>query len=159
MSGAADVLSAAPLGSGQEVLVIIVVQTGEVIFGAAVAAERRAVRQFLDVVQAAGDAAVAVGVEGVEVDAGAANDAGVQLGRIQNGLTVRIHHTRLGAAVGVDEPGARVSLIALAVLIAITQRSLDILQRGNELAAALQLALALLIGGLDGGCCCITWEP
>ncbi len=64
-----------------------------------------------------------------------------------------------GAAVGVDEPGARVSLIALAVLIAITQRSLDILQRGNELAAALQLALALLIGGLDGGCCCITWEP
>lgn len=51
------------------------------------------------------------------------------------------------------------SLIALAVLIAITQRSLDILQRGNELAAALQLALALLIGGLDGGCCCITWEP
>ena len=72
-----------PIVSGQEVLVVIV-HIGEVILSAAVSAQRRPIRQLLDVVQAASDAAVAVGVEGVKVDGRPADDAAVQLGRVQD---------------------------------------------------------------------------
>ena len=113
-------------------------------------AQRRAIGQLLDVVQAAGDATVAIGVKGVEVDAGAPDDAAVQLGAVQNRLTVCVHHTGLGGAVGVDEPGVGVGLITLAVTVAIAQRGLQILQRRYGLAGSLQLALALVIGRLDG---------
>ena len=59
---------------------IVVVIGGEIRHGAGLAAEGFAVADLLQVVQSAGDALVAVRVEGVEAYAGAAVDAGVDLG-------------------------------------------------------------------------------
>ena len=87
---------------GQEVLVIIV-QIGEIILRSGLAAERGAVGELLDVVQAACDAAVAVRVVGVEVDRRPADDAGVKLRGIKDRLLVRIDDAGLAGAVGVDE--------------------------------------------------------
>ena len=47
---------------------IVIISGGEVIFSTGLAAERFAVTDFLQVVQAAGDAFIAVAVKGVEVD-------------------------------------------------------------------------------------------
>ena len=60
--------------SGEEI-VIVIIQTSEVVLSPAVSSERGAVRKLLQIVQAAGDAPVAVGVECVEVDAGTSDDA------------------------------------------------------------------------------------
>ena len=100
-------------------------------------------------VQAARDALVAVRVVGVKVHAGPADDTGVQFRGIKDRLLVRIDDTRLGGTVGVDEVGVLISLIALAVLVAIAQRGLQILQRGHELAVTFELALALFVGRLN----------
>ena len=102
-------------------------------------------------VQAARDALVAVRVVGVKVYAGPAVDTGVQFRGIEDRLLVRVDHTRLGGAVGVDEVGILISLIALAVLVAVTQRGLQVFQRGHELAVTLELALALFVGRLNRG--------
>ena len=137
------------LSSGQEVLIVVVIQIGEVVLSTAVTTERGAVRELLDVVQAARDATIAVAVECVEIHAGSADDPGVQLGAVEDRVTVRIHHTRLRGAVGIHEVGVLVGVVTLALLVAIPQRSLDILQRGYELAAALEFALALVVSRLD----------
>ena len=61
--------------SGQEVLVVV---GRKVILGAGATAHRFAVTNLLQIVQPAGDAAIAVGVEGVQGDAGPAmNDTEV----------------------------------------------------------------------------------
>ena len=142
-------MSATPLSfSAQEILVIIVV--GEVILGAAVSAQRSAVRELLQVVQAAGDAPVAVAVEGVEGNRRPSDDAGVQLAAVQDRIPVSVHNAGLGGAVGVNEPGIGVGFVALALLVAVTQRGLQILQRRDGLGVALQLALSLVVGGTFG---------
>ena len=63
--------------SAKEFLVVLIVQVGEVILGAAVSSQGCPIGELLDVVQAAGDAAVTVGVKSVEVDGCPADDAGV----------------------------------------------------------------------------------
>ena len=133
---------------GQEVLVVIV-QIGEIILRSGLAAERGAVGELLNVVQAARDAAVAVRVVRIKVDRRPANDAGVKLRGVKDGLLVRIDDAGLVGGIGVDEIRIFVRIIALAILVAVTQRGLDILQRGDGLAAALELALTFLIGGPD----------
>ena len=141
------VLSATPLSfSAQEVLVVIV---GEVILRPAAAAQGRAVGELQQVVQAAGDAAVAVGVVGVEGDGRLAEDAAVQLAAVQDRIHIGIHHAGLRGRVGVDEPAVLVGFVAGTLLIAVAQRDLQLLQGRNGTAAALQLAEALVIGGLD----------
>ena len=91
--------------SGEEILLVLFLyQIREIILGAAVPAKRSAVRELLDVVQAAGNAAIAAAVEGVEVDGRPADDPGVQLRAVQDGLAVRIHHAGFCGAVGIDEP-------------------------------------------------------
>ena len=135
---------------GQEVLVIIV-QIGEIILRSGLAAERGAVGELLDVVQATRDAAVAVRVVGVKVDRRPADDARVELRGVKDRLLVRVDDAGLAGAVGVDEIRVLIGVIALAVLVAVTQRDLDILQCRDGLAAALELALAFLVGGLDRG--------
>ena len=136
--------------SGQEVLIIVIVQIGEVVLSTAVATQRSTIRELLDIVQAAGDAAIAVAVEGVKVDAGPADDSAVKLGAVEDRIAVGIDHTRLRGAVGIHEVGIGVGVVTLALLVAITQRSLDVLQRGYELAAALELALAFVAGSQRG---------
>ena len=133
-------MSATPLSfSAQEILVVIVV--GEVI----------TVGQLLQVVQPAGDAPVAVAVEGVEGNRRPPDDAGVQFAAVQNRIPVSVHNARLGGAVGVDEPGIGVGFVALALLVAVTQWGLQILQRRDSLGVALQLTLPLVVSGLNRG--------
>ena len=52
----------------QEILVVHIIQRVEFVLGADAAVQRLTVAPLLDVLQSAGDAAVAVGVEGVEGD-------------------------------------------------------------------------------------------
>ena len=58
-----------PLFSAQEIIVVFVLQRGGVVFRAAPAVQGRAVPKLLDVVLAAGNALVAVGIKSVKVDA------------------------------------------------------------------------------------------
>ena len=104
-------------------------------------AKRCAVRELLQVVEPARDALVAVRIERVEVHARSADDPGVELRGIKDRLAVCVDHTRLGGGVRVHEVGVLVSLVTLALLVTVTQRSLDVLQRGYKLAAAPQLGL------------------
>ena len=142
-------LPATPVNrSGQEVFVVIVV--GEVILGPAVSAQGRTVSQLLDVVQTAGDAAITVGIEGVEVDRCPPDDAGVQFRGVQDVLLVGIDDTGLRGAVGVHEVAVLVGFIALAVFVTVAERRLQVFQCRDGLGIALQLRLAFLVGGLDG---------
>ena len=70
--------------SGQEVILILVIQVCEVILSAAVTTERRAVRELLQVVEPARDALVAVRIERVEVDGRPADDPGVELRSVED---------------------------------------------------------------------------
>ena len=72
----------------QEVFVVIGREVG---LRACLAAEGLAVADLLQVVEAAGDALVARGVEGVEGDAGATVHAGVDLGAGQDRVQVCVH--------------------------------------------------------------------
>ena len=64
---------------------IIIQVSGEIVSGGGAATERLPVPDLLDVAKAAGDALVAVGVEGVEVDGHTGVTAGVDLGPVQIG--------------------------------------------------------------------------
>ena len=86
----------------------VVVAVGEVVLGTGAAAQGFAVSDFLKVVQAAGDAAVAVAGEGVQRDAGPAVYAAVDFAALQDRITGRVHDTRRGRAVRVDEHAAGV---------------------------------------------------
>ena len=66
-----------PFAFSAQKIIIIVVIVGEVILRPAAAAEGRAVGELLQVVQPAGDAAVAVDVVGIEADGRPADDAAV----------------------------------------------------------------------------------
>ena len=73
--------------SGQEIVIVIGVK---VILRTTATAQRLAVADFLQIVQSAGDSTVAVAVEGVHRDTGAAIHTGVHLGALQNDLAVEI---------------------------------------------------------------------
>lgn len=133
--------------SGQEIVIVIGV---EIVLSPAAASQRFTVADLLQVIQPAGNAAIAVAVECIQGNAGPAIDAGVHLGAFQNGLAVGIHDARRGAGIGVNEHAARVGGIALALLVAVAEGQLQVVQVGHVLAGALQLALALFIRGADG---------
>jgi len=82
---------AAQIPSGEEI-VIVVIQVREVVLRPAVAAQRRSVRQLLEIIEPARDAPVAVGIESVEVDGCPADDAGIELRGLkdQNGSGQRL---------------------------------------------------------------------
>lgn len=69
-----------------EEVVVLVIKTSEIILRTAVSTEGSAISEFLDVVQTAGNTAIAVAVESVKTHRCPADDAGVQLGSIQDGL-------------------------------------------------------------------------
>ena len=85
---------------GKEVIVHI---GGEVIRGGRTTAQRFTVPHLLDIAQTAGDTAVPVGVEGVEVDGHTGVATGIDLGAVQDGLHGAVHDLGRGGAVGVDE--------------------------------------------------------
>ena len=132
----------------QEVVVIIV-HVREIILCTGLAAEGLAVAELLEIVQTARDALVAIGIEGIEVDGSPAVDAGVELAGIEDRLAISVHHTGLGCAVGVDEVAACISGIVRALLVAVTQRSLECLQGRHGLAVALEFCLPFFVSCLN----------
>ena len=118
-------------------------------FCTALAAKGFSVADFLKVVQPAGDTLVAVGVESVEVDAGAPVNAAVYLRGVEDRLPVRIYDTGSSGGVGVDEVGVSVRLVIRPLKIAVAKRGLERGERGDGSAVALELAFALLISRLD----------
>ena len=84
------------------------------------AAQGFTVADELDAVQTCRDAAVAVGVIGVEVHGHAGVAAGIEQGGI-HGIRVLIHHVGLFVRLGGDEPAAGVGGIIRALQVAVAQ--------------------------------------
>lgn len=129
--------------------IVLIVHSCKVILGSGLSSERFAVTDLLKVVQTAGNTLVAVAVEGVQVDAGSAVNAGIDFGSFKDRLSVGIHDSGSCCAVGIDEVGVFIGLIIRSFKIAVTERCLDSREGRNGLAVALQLALTFLISGLD----------
>ena len=128
----------------------IVIRIGcEVGLGTCLATQGFTGTDELQVVQTAGDTLVAVGVEGIQIDACATIHAGVDRGAGQHRITVSIHDAGRSSRVGVDEVSVGIGGIIRSLDIAVAQRGLDSSQRRYALAIALQLGLALLVGGFD----------
>ena len=113
-------------------------------------AEGFTVTNLLKVVQTAGNAAISVAVESVEVDGGSAVHAGIDLAADKDGIAVSVHDTGNGRGVGIHEVAPCVGGIIGALGIAVTQRVLDNGESRDGLAVALELRLALVICGFDG---------
>lgn len=79
--------------SSQEIFIGIGCEVGS---RACLAAERFAVADLLEVVQTAGDAFVAVGVECIEVDRSSAVNAAVHLGTGEDRIAVRVDNAGCG---------------------------------------------------------------
>ena len=101
--------------------IILIVRSCEVIFSPGLASEGLAVTDFLQIIQTAGDALIAVAVESVEVDAGPAIYAGVHFRALQDRLPVRFSDPGSCGTVGVDEVAALLCLIRGALQLAIAQ--------------------------------------
>ena len=130
---------------------IFVVIGCEVGLGAGLATQRLTGTDQLQVVQAAGDATVAVGVESVQGDAGATIYTGVDLRTGEHGIEIRVHDAGCRRRVCVDEVGVGVGRIVRALCVAVTERCLDGCQRRHALGVALELGLAFSVGSFDGG--------
>ena len=137
--------------------IILIVRSCKVIFSPGFASEWLAVTDFLQIVQTAGDALIAVAVESVEIDAGSVIYAGVHFRALQDRLSVRIYDAGSCGAVGVDEVAVLICLIIGTLQIAVAQRRLDGGKSRHGFAVALQLALTLIIGSLDGGLDLVLW--
>ncbi len=99
----------------------------------------------LDVAQTGRHAAVAVGVEAVEVHGHVAVVAGAALHGIQNRIDLAVNDLGGVLAGGVDEHGVGIRLVIGAVDVAVAERELQV---GRDLASPL-LALTGFLGGLD----------
>ena len=106
--------------SGEEILFLI----RKIILRAGLAAQRLTVMDLLQVIQAAGNPFIAIGIEGIKVDARPAIHPAVNLGSIQDRLAIRIHNARSRGAVGIDEIGICVGFIVRAFRIPVTERRL-----------------------------------
>lgn len=126
----------------------IVIQIGgEIVSSGGLAAQRLTVTNLLDIAQAAGNTAVTVGIESVEVDGDAGITAGVDLVAIQDGLDGAANDLGSGGAVGVDEVGTLVGLV-LALHITVSQGEL---QSGLIGDLATELGDTFLDGGIHSG--------
>ena len=126
---------------------IIVRHGGEIVSRRGLAAQRRTVTNLLDIAQTAGNAAVTVGIEGVEVDGDMGIAARVDLTAIQDGLDGAVNDLGSGGAVGVDEVGILVGLV-LTLHIAVSQGELQSGLVGN---LATELSGTFLDGGIHSG--------
>lgn len=129
--------------------IIFIVCCSEVIFCTTLSTERFAIADLLKVIRTAGDTLVAVAVEGVQVDAGSAVNAGIHFRAFKDRLSVRIHDARSRSAVGIDEVAVLISLIIRSLQITVTKRCFDCSKGRNRLAVTLQLTLAFFVGCLD----------
>ena len=131
----------------QKIVIVIGVEIG---FSRSLTAEGFTVTNLLKVVQTAGNAAIAIAVESVEVDGGSAVHAGVDLAADEDGIAVSVHDAGSGGGVGIHEVTSCVGGIIGAFGIAVTQRVLDDGESRDGLAVALELRFALVVGGFNG---------
>ena len=127
--------------SGQEVIVQI---RSEVISRRGSAAQKLSVTNFLDIAQTTGDAAIAVGVEGIEVDGYTSIATRVDLGPIQNWVYATVNDLGSGGAVCVDEISTLVSLI-ITLDIALAAPSLMAASTAALIAAMVLVSLLGMI--------------
>ena len=132
----------------EEILIFIRIEIG---LSAGLAAERLAVTNLLEIVEAAGDALVTGAVESVEGNAGTTVDTGVNLGTAHDRIAVCVHDAGSSGSVGVDEVRISVGCIVRSLKVAITKRSLQNGERRYGLAVALELRFAFLVGSFDSG--------
>ena len=99
----------------------------EVGFRGRTASEMRAVADLHQVIQTAGNTAIAVDVIGVAVDAGTPVNTGVDFAVIHDRLEVRVNDCRLmvSVRVRVHEPASTVSFVIRAFLVAVAERSFE----------------------------------
>ena len=95
----------------------------------------------------AADAAVAVGVEGVEVDGHSGVAAGIHLGAVEDRLDAAIHDLGCRGAVGVHEEAVLVGFI-VTLGIAVTERELQSRLVGN---LSIELGDTFSEGGVHSG--------
>lgn len=108
--------------------------------------------QSSEIVQAAGDALVAVGVKSIEVDGCTAIYTAVYFAAVKDRLAVSIYNAGSRCTVGIDKVAVCVSRIIRTLQIAVTKRSFQYRKCRHTLAAALQLGFALGVSRLD---CCL----
>lgn len=84
----------------QEILIILVCK---VILCTGLSAQRLTVTDLLQIVQAAGDSLIAVGIESIKVDARPAVHTAVNFRMVNDRLPVCVHNARSRGAVGIDE--------------------------------------------------------
>ena len=118
------------LKSVQEIVVVLITQSLEIIFCRALPGQPFAVAHLLNVSKAAGDAEIAPCVESVKVDADIGVAAGVHFRAVKDWLDGAVDDLRrmVGGGISVDKIAALVRLIIGAILIAVTQRQLDVLR-------------------------------
>jgi hypothetical protein len=128
---------------------IVIVCRSKVVFCSGFSAQRFPVTNLLQVVQAAGNAFVAVGIKGVEVDGGSSIDPAVHFRPFQDLLAGRIYDAGLCGRIGIDEIAVLVGVIPWTFQISVTERVLDGFQLRHDAAVSFELALSFLIGSLD----------
>ena len=111
------------------------------------AAQGFPVADELDAVQAGCNAAVAVGVIGVEVHGHAGVAAGIEQGSIHR-IRVLIHHVGLFVRLGGDEPAAGVGGIIRTLQVTVAQGAANRLE-GRQNSLVLELVRILQISGAD----------
>ena len=84
-------------------LMRVIVIGVEIGFSRSLTAEGFTVTNLLKVVKTAGNAAISVAVESVEVDGGSAVHAGIDLAADKDGIAVSVHDTGSGRGVGIHE--------------------------------------------------------
>ena len=133
------------MASIEEIVCVVIVQCVEFILGADAAVQRLAVLPKLNVGQPSRNAAVAIGVEGVDIDRSADVAAGINCQRVGDLYALAVDHTGLFLTGGVDEIAVRIGGILRAIHIAVAQREFQI---WRNLSAP--LGYAFLFGLLDG---------
>ena len=91
------------IASVEEIIRVVIVQRVEFILGADATVQRFSILPELDVGQPRCNAAVAIGIEGINVDGGADVAAGVDRQRIGDLYALAVDHAVLFLIGGVDE--------------------------------------------------------
>ena len=112
--------------SVQEILSILCIEGVELILRTDTTVQGLAILPELNIGEPRRNAAIAVGIEGIDVDGSANVAAGINDQRIGDLHLPSIHDTRLFLTGGVDEVAVLVGRIVRAIHVAIAQRQLQI---------------------------------
>lgn len=104
---------------------IIIGNSCKVILCTRLATKRLAISDFLQVVQSTGNALIAVGVKGIEVNGSPPIYSAIDFAAVDNMVTVSIYEARSRCTIGVDEVTVCVGGIARSFQVTVTKGILD----------------------------------